>query len=162
MEAFHIRRILNKGFLQVLEGNLPCTNSSLLWLGMVPPRVKAFCWLAISGKISTVDNFRRRGLTTSSISDTCVMCHIKEESVNHLFLHCEVAVGVWGHFIGRCGVAWCCPEKIAVAAESWMGWHFLGSGRTLWMMVPFAILWSIWRENDRILWGDFSSLTGVD
>lgn len=33
----------------------------------------------------------RRGLSSTSISNICVMCHKVEETVNHLFLHCEVA-----------------------------------------------------------------------
>ena len=57
-------------------------------------KVKAFCWLAIAENVSIVDNLRRRGLTAINTSDTCVMCQMKEETVNHLFLHYEVAVSV--------------------------------------------------------------------
>ena len=51
------------------------------------------------------------------------------------------------------GVTWCCLEKILEAAKAWMGGHIL------WRMLPFVILWSIWRERkDKIFKGDFSSL----
>ena len=40
---------LAKDFYSALEGNhLPRASSSLVWMGLVPPRVKAFCWLAIA------------------------------------------------------------------------------------------------------------------
>ena len=94
---------------------------SLVWTGLVPPRVEAFCWLAVAAKISSVDNLKIRGLTASTITDTCVMCHKELKLVNHLLLHCEFTSSVWGHVIGRCGVDWCYLEKIADAAESWLG-----------------------------------------
>ena len=34
---------------------------SLLWMGLAPPRVEPFCWLAAAVKISTVDNLSRIG-----------------------------------------------------------------------------------------------------
>lgn len=38
-------------------------------------------------------------MASSNILDICVM-YGKEEIVNHLFLHCEVAVSVWGTLLG--------------------------------------------------------------
>lgn len=59
--------------------------------------------------------------------------------MNHLFLHCEVAVGVWGVFIRRCGVAWCSLKNIAKVTDSWRGVCFHGCGRVLWKIIPFAM-----------------------
>lgn len=36
----------------------PC---AAVWTGLVPPRIEAFCWLAVAGKVSTTDVLRRRG-----------------------------------------------------------------------------------------------------
>lgn len=96
-------------------------------LGLVPPRVEAFCLLAVAGKVSTVDNVRR-ALTSNSFSDICVMCGCgkEESSINHLFHHCEVATFVWSNLIWRCGLAWCCPKNIANMEESWLGGCFVG------------------------------------
>ena len=139
------------------ENNLSRASLSLVWLGLAPPRVEAFCWLAIATRICTTNNLRRRGLTGSTISEVRVMCRKEVKSVNHLFIHCEIEVSVWARFISRCGAAWCFPEKIGEAIESWMGGHFAGCGRTLWRMASFAIIWSIWRErNDRIFRGSSS------
>lgn len=82
-----------KAFYLALEVNqLPKASSSLVWLDLAPPQVETFCWLAVVAKISTADNLRR-GLNMTNISNICMMCR-KEESVNHLFLHCEIETGV--------------------------------------------------------------------
>lgn len=70
-----------KTFYLALEGNrLPRAPSLLVWLELVPPRVEAFCWLAVAVKASTTDNLR--GLTFNNLSNNCVMC--RKESINHL------------------------------------------------------------------------------
>lgn len=51
-----------KSLYRELEGLSGAKSASLLvWMGLAPPRVEAFCWLAILGKVSAVDNLRRRG-----------------------------------------------------------------------------------------------------
>lgn len=87
------------------------------------------------------------------------MCGKDKERVNRLFLHCEVAVTVWCNFIGRCGLAWCCLKNIVEAADSWHGGCFVSCGRILWRMIPFAILWSVWKERNDRIFRDYSSTT---
>lgn len=43
------------------------------------------CWI---GKILTADDLKERGLI---IMDYCYMCKSHEESMSHLFLHCDIA-----------------------------------------------------------------------
>lgn len=50
------------------------------------------------------DNLRRRVLMVDRISNVCVMCN-KEESMDHLLLHYEVASSIWSHFFCKRGVA---------------------------------------------------------
>lgn len=92
-----------KSFFRELEDAL-VASSSLVWVGLAPSRVKAFCWLAISGKVSTTDNLRRRGILSDAISDICIFCGKEAESVNHLFLHCEFASSVWARLLCRSGM----------------------------------------------------------
>ena len=69
-----------------------------MWCGMVPPRVEFFFWLTAVAKISTVNNLRRRGILSEAILDICVLCGKEEESINHLFMHCDSATYVWRFF----------------------------------------------------------------
>lgn len=64
----------------------PCAS---IWMGLVPPRVEAFCWLVVVGKISTAD-LLRRGLLSKTISDTCCMCRREVETIDLLFIHCNI------------------------------------------------------------------------
>eukprot|EP00268_Persea_americana_P062604 TRINITY_DN8040_c1_g2_i5.p1 TRINITY_DN8040_c1_g2~~TRINITY_DN8040_c1_g2_i5.p1 ORF type:complete len:221 (+),score=17.67 TRINITY_DN8040_c1_g2_i5:284-946(+) len=50
------------------------SHLSQVWCGLAPPRVDVFLWLAVVGKISTVDNLRKRRITSEAIADTCVLC----------------------------------------------------------------------------------------
>ena len=47
-----------------------CSSYALVWRGLAPARVEAFCWLAAARKIATVDNIRR-GLVSEYILDLC-------------------------------------------------------------------------------------------
>ena len=86
----------SKSFYRELDLIDEKRSCALVWMGLAPPRVEAFCWLAISGKISTAENLRR-GLLSESISDICCLRKRKRESMDHLFIHNEMASTIWGH-----------------------------------------------------------------
>jgi hypothetical protein len=46
-------------------------------------------WLAAPGKILALDNLRKWNII---VMEWCCMCKTCGESINHLFLHCEVAM----------------------------------------------------------------------
>jgi hypothetical protein len=58
-----------------------------IWKVKVPLRVSFFMWTATLGKTLTMDNLRRKGIIVVG----CSMCMHSGESINHLFLHCDVA-----------------------------------------------------------------------
>lgn len=60
-------------------------SCAFVWMGLAPPRVEAFCWLAMASKISITDNLRTRGLRMDSISDMCYHSGRERESIDHLF-----------------------------------------------------------------------------
>ena len=65
-------------------------TSSLVWLGLAPSRVEAFCWLAVAEKVHMVDNLKRRELTSKNISNTCMIyCR---NVVRHISKYLAVAV----------------------------------------------------------------------
>lgn len=62
----------SKSFYKAMESTVLVHSScSQVWLGIVPPRVKAFCWLAVTCKISMADNLRRRGFSSEAFSTMC-------------------------------------------------------------------------------------------
>ena len=48
-----------------------------------------------------LDNLRKRNIW---ILDWCYMCKCNGESVDHLFLHCPVAIDLWSMVLGLFGV----------------------------------------------------------
>jgi hypothetical protein len=46
----------------------------------------------VLGKMLTMDNLRKKNII---VMEWCCMCKKSEESIDHLFLHCEVAIEVW-------------------------------------------------------------------
>lgn len=61
---------------------------SSIWMGLAPRGVEAFCWLAMTGKNSTVD-ILRRGISLVEVADMFCLCKI-----DHLF------IVMWHHPFG--------------------------------------------------------------
>lgn len=84
-----------KSFCKAVEGR-PRSRAScaLAWVGMVPPLVEAFYWLAVAGRVSMADMLRRRGIMAEGILDMCYVqvCggdgrppfHLLQDSFVHL------------------------------------------------------------------------------
>ena len=81
------------------------------------------------------------------------------ETIDHLFLHCSVALSIWGFFLKECGVSWCFPGSLAMVFGAWRGTRLVGNGLFLWRIIPLSMLRSIWKErNGRIFNSKESSL----
>ena len=162
MEAIHLRGFFDQRFLLgTMEANLPRASCSLVWLGLVPSRFEAFCRLTVAGKISTANNLRRRGILWNSILDTCIICGKERESIDHLLLHCKVTSYLWFYFINLCGVFWYFPGTLA-SLVAWVWGPFHDCGLLPWRLIPFTILWEVWKErNERIFRNSTSSLEGL-
>lgn len=78
------------------------------------------------GKILTTDILRKRGLF---VEDWCFGCKKDGESVDHLFLHCEVAKTLWDEAFGRTGIAWVMPKQVVdllACLQGFKGSHRIG------------------------------------
>lgn len=63
-----------------------------LWKIKVPAKIKFFLWLLNRKSILTRDNLLKRGWKGDK---TCVFCG-KDESIDHLFFSCSVAIDLFG------------------------------------------------------------------
>lgn len=68
------------------------------------------------GKVLTTDDLRRRGMC---IADWCVLFKRDVESVNHLFLHCEVARFLWNEVLKWIGLLWVMPKDVVNLLAGW-------------------------------------------
>lgn len=98
----------------------------------------------MSGKVSTADVLRRRGLSLGTIFKLCVLCNKDMETIDHLFLHYEFAFSLWCRFLKMSGILQCLPGSLERLFEAWRLVFFLGCGGVLWRLITFAILWLVW------------------
>ncbi len=91
----------------------------------------------------------------------CCMCRSADESVDHLFLHCQVARELWS-FIFRCvGIDWVLPFRVSDLLFSWWNW-FGKRSSGVWILIPSCLMWTIWRErNNRIFEDKETSLARI-
>lgn len=66
---------------------MACPPCGLMWLGLALPRVGAFCWLVVTGKMSNMDNLRRRGFVLENISDLCSLYGKERKTISNSFSH---------------------------------------------------------------------------
>lgn len=116
---------------------------------MAPPGVE---------RVPAVDMLRRRSLSFEGSSDICVLCESAEDSVNHLFIHCQVASSIWSLMLYQCGIASCASRLLTELAESLRGAPFSGCGLILWRIFPFSHIWSIWKEKNNMIFRGVSFL----
>uniref|UniRef100_A0A2N9ED53 Reverse transcriptase domain-containing protein n=1 Tax=Fagus sylvatica TaxID=28930 RepID=A0A2N9ED53_FAGSY len=117
----------------------------LIWKVKVPPRIAFFSWTSALGKVLTIDNLRKRGLI---IQEWCCMYKRSREDVDHLFLHCSVAMELWSLVFGLFGVQWVMPRFVMDIFCSWMGNRGRHSSILIWKMIPHCLVWCIWRERN--------------
>ncbi|XP_016206743.1 uncharacterized protein LOC107647138 [Arachis ipaensis] len=121
--------------------------TSSIWKGFVPPRIELFGWFVLVGRVNTKEQLTKLGVNILGDS-MCVLCTNELESVEHLFLRCEVTWQVWCKWLRSLGREWVIPGTIKEMLESWHGMHNRQQGQKMWMTVFFAVIWNIWLERN--------------
>ena len=116
-----------------------------IWKQKIPSRVAFFVWTVALGKCLTIENLRKKKVC---ILDWCYMCKCNCESVDHLFLHCPVALELWDMVFGLFGVYWVMPMFVIGLLACWQGWFGHHRNGDIWMVVPHCLLWCIWKERN--------------
>ena len=112
----------------------------IIWKAKVPPRVAFFSWIAAWGKALTIDNLRKRGLI---IQSWCCMCKRNGKSVDHLFLHCPVAMDMWSMVFGLFGMQWVMPSSVLDLFSCWMGSLGRNDYVLVWKMITHHLIWCL-------------------
>ncbi|XP_021984771.1 uncharacterized protein LOC110880582 [Helianthus annuus] len=96
-----------------------------------------------------MEGLRRRNVRLDSY--TCKMCGEEEETVDHLFVGCQLTLAVWD-FIAD----WTrCPRLFAFTVKDIINLHNNVRGSRRWKqllhLIILVALWGIWRcRNDRV------------
>eukprot|EP00268_Persea_americana_P013605 TRINITY_DN1601_c1_g1_i5.p1 TRINITY_DN1601_c1_g1~~TRINITY_DN1601_c1_g1_i5.p1 ORF type:complete len:189 (+),score=8.84 TRINITY_DN1601_c1_g1_i5:231-797(+) len=132
----------------LLDSSSPIQGGKRIWDSTIPPRVIAFCWVARSHKILTLDKLRRR---KHYIVNGCPMCLQDEESGHHLLIHCVFAHKVWSTVLKEFDMQWVMPLKVVDLFHQWRLQTKYVRMRILWKEVLYAVCWKFWlARNNRI------------
>ncbi|XP_042977702.1 uncharacterized protein LOC122308443 isoform X1 [Carya illinoinensis] len=118
-----------------------------IWKVCVPSKVAFFSWTAALGKILTIDNLRK---CVMIVMEWCFMCKKNGESIDNLFLCCEVAREFLGGILCRAGLSWVMPKRVVEVLACWNRHHNSSQLDEAWRMIPLCLMWCLWTErNDR-------------
>jgi hypothetical protein len=68
------------------------------------------------------------------------MCKRSEESVDHLLLHCEIAMALWNTFFSCIGLAWVMPRQVVDFFVCWRGSCGSLQSAVVWKMVLSSLM----------------------
>lgn len=77
-------------YLALVHPTLQDTVWKLIWKIRAPPKVLIFLW-KMAHNILPTKCFLMRRINTGHISPTCSWCGLHDESLDHLFVKCEIA-----------------------------------------------------------------------
>jgi len=128
---------------------------SQLWKSPAPSKVVAFAWKVLLNRIPTKLNLVRRNAIPPNASLNCVLCHLVEESSNHLFLHCSVSWMIWLHLQRWLDMSFITPANLFA---HWMCWNGVVSRkkelkrglRLIW----HTTIWMIWNARKNVIFNE--------
>jgi hypothetical protein len=71
------------------------------------------------------------------------VCKHNGESIDHLLLHCEVAIEVWSMVLQLFGVTWMMPARMKDCLGSWRGQRGNRTFLQIWRMVHLCVMWRL-------------------
>ncbi|XP_028085805.1 uncharacterized protein LOC114286794 [Camellia sinensis] len=102
----------------------PIRNMAVaVWHNCAPLKVKFFGWLAWQGKVKTSSFLQRIGILDVNANVGCVFYHDEVET-------------------------WVIPNSVERLLDWWSFCKMKKIEKQLWMVVPLAVLWSIWKHRN--------------
>jgi hypothetical protein len=92
------------------------------------------------GKILTMDNLRKKNIIVTKL---CCTCKKNGESIDHLLLHCEIALEVWNMVCQLFGAMWVMPSSLKECLGSWRGQRGNRTVLQIWRMAPLCVMWCL-------------------
>ncbi|KAE8698358.1 hypothetical protein F3Y22_tig00110597pilonHSYRG00041 [Hibiscus syriacus] len=80
--------------------------------------------------------------------DLCPLCKLAEENSTHLFFTCSVAWSLWNKFLNFWRFSFVFP---ADAITFLIAWDELKANSAIWTFIPVAIIWTIWKTRNFIV-----------
>jgi len=75
-------------------------------------------------------------LCSFNLASRCAMCLEEEESVDHLFLHCQWVSSLWLLSLSLMGVSWVQPSNVKAVLVAWRRRLKKSRVHGIWKLVP--------------------------
>ncbi|XP_028057004.1 uncharacterized protein LOC114260998 [Camellia sinensis] len=125
--------------------------TKLIWNKFSPPKVQFLVWLAWNGRLKTASFLQRIGVLEPEASAMCVFCHEGLESVFHLLIWCPFAWRIWCDLMQWWGLTCVIPKTVEGILNWWRGFKWRNNLNMIWRIIPFAVLWSLWKfRNEKV------------
>lgn len=125
-------------------------NMKRIWRGLIPPRIEAFTWLALLGRINS--KARLVSMNVIPMDDAnCVFCQAHIECSDHLLLRCGFSREILSWWMDIWGISLVFPNRLYDAFFQWPNPWKTPFLKKVWCAMFSIIIWSIWKEqNSRI------------
>ena len=119
-----------------------------IWNPIVPPKMGFFAWEASWGKVLTLDQLKRRGIP---LANRCFLCEEKEETIDHLLIHCSRAKMLWDLVLAITDTKWVFPRTVCQCLLAWQSASVGKKRKKVWMAAPLCLFWTLWLERNRVV-----------
>ena len=75
------------------------------------------------------------------------MCKSNGEPIDHLLIHCPIAMELWAMVFSLFGIHWVMPKTVVDLLACWQGKFGLHQNGVTWMVVSHCLMWCIWGER---------------
>ena len=115
----------------------------MIWKSIIPHKVKVFAWLVALGRIDTCDVLQKKRPYCVLYPSWCVLCKREEETIDHLFIHCNFSSRIWWKVLKVFGLSWVVPGSCYGLLSSQRSYIKEKETKIIWNHFMFAILWAI-------------------
>ena len=115
----------------------------LIWKSGIPSRIKFFAWSLSLERINTLDVLQSKRSSQCLSPNWCVMCRQDQESISHLFLHCDYARSLWSRVFREFNRAINLPDNLFDLLLRSFDIRWNKKVKALWICAIWAVLWGI-------------------
>ncbi|XP_039009699.1 uncharacterized protein LOC120138218 [Hibiscus syriacus] len=119
---------------------------NLIWFPMHIPKFSLIAWMSLLNRLPTRDRLLKMEISTDG---TCDNCSNDQETRNHLFCQCSLAVRLWSFALMLNGLknassTW--EEMVTRASSTWKGKSLL---ITILKIAWTTYIYTLWEERNR-------------
>ncbi|XP_058725683.1 uncharacterized protein LOC131596977 [Vicia villosa] len=115
-----------------------------IWNAPIHTRVRNFLWRLVKDILPIRVNLVKKGVKTAL---DCPLCQENEETVDHLFFHCQLSRMVW--FLSPLGLR----IDANASTDSWLE-KVLCDGDVLGSQIFCVTLWKIWHHRNMVIFNN--------